>query len=330
MKTPKRISEALKKKQEFIDLHRDRMEKTTIKLQVELYDKMLSGILSELDIKDGKILDTTHNYQILSDVDVIYKNFTAISSKLLSSQIAGVTTGLILQGEKYFRLVLSDNLSSRFDKVIESTANKMNARIGLKSGEMVKGGFIETLLKDQTLATQIKNYVSKAVTGQIDSKDFIKGLSDLINGVPKEVLKDGIKVMEKTGALEKQYQRYAYDLYQQYDAAYNSTLADEFELKYFIYQGGLIDDSRDFCVCHNNKVWSREEAADWDTWKPYMGTYPEGYEIKQKNIYDIPSYLGYPGYQPLVDRGGYRCRHQLGFIGNELAFEMRPELKGSD
>ena len=34
MKTPKRILEALKKKQEFIDLHRDRMEKTTIKLQV--------------------------------------------------------------------------------------------------------------------------------------------------------------------------------------------------------------------------------------------------------------------------------------------------------
>jgi hypothetical protein len=330
MKVPKRINEALNKKQEFIDLHRDRLEKTVIKLQVDLYDKMLSGIYSELDIKNGKILDTTHNYQILADIDVVYKNFTSVSSKLISYQIASVTGGLILKGKSYFKLILNENLSNRFDKIVEATANKMNARIGLKNGEMVKGGFIESLLKDQTLATQIKNYVSKAVTGQIDSKDFIKGLSDLITGVPKEVLKEGVKTLEKTGALEKQYQRYAYDLYQQYDRVYNNSLADEFGMNYFLYQGGLIEDSRDFCVAHNNKVWTREEAAEWDTWKPYMGTYPEGYEIKQKNIYDIPSYLSIAGYQPLVDFGGPRCRHGIGWIPDELAFELRPELKGSD
>jgi hypothetical protein len=154
------------------------------------------------------------------------------------------------------------------------------------------------------------------VTGQIDTKDFIRGLSDIIQGV------------EGPGSLEKQYQRFAYDLYQQYDAAYNKSLAEEFDMKYFVYQGGLIEDSRDFCAAHNNKVWSVEESETWYEWTPAEGEYPEGYEIKQKDIYEVPSYLGYPGYQPLIDRGGYNCRHSIGYITDGLAFDMRPELKG--
>jgi len=37
--------------------------------------------------------------------------------------------------------------------------------------------------------------------------------------------------------------------------------------------------------------------------------------------------MAYPGYDPLVDRGGYNCRHQLSFISDELAFKLRPDLK---
>ena len=120
---------------------------------------------------------------------------------------------------------------------------------------------------------------------------------------------------------------YTYDLYQQYDAAYNMALGNEFGFKYFIYQGGLIDDSRDFCVAHNNKVWSVDEMQTWAEWTPSDGEYPEGYEVKQKDIYDVPSYLGYPGYDPGLNRGGYHCRHALGWINDKLAFKMRPELK---
>ena len=71
---------------------------------------------------------------------------------------------------------------------------------------------------------------------------------------------------------------------QQYDAAYNSKLADEFDMNYFVYQGGLIDDSRDFCAAHNNKVWTREEAGGCGVnWTPSLGEYPAGlYSEKQK------------------------------------------------
>jgi hypothetical protein len=41
----------------------------------------------------------------------------------------------------------------------------------------------------------------------------------------------------------------------------------------------------------------------------------------------VPSYLGYAGYQPLIDFGGYRCRHGIGWISDELAQDLRPDLK---
>jgi hypothetical protein len=58
-----------------------------------------------------------------------------------------------------------------------------------------------------------------------------------------------------------------------------------------------------------------------------MGEYPAGYEVKVKMVSEVPSYMNYPGYDPLVDRGGYNCRHQLGYISEELAYKLRPELK---
>jgi hypothetical protein len=157
---------------------------------------------------------------------------------------------------------------------------------------------------------------SKAVTSNMNLKDYTKALKEMIVGSE-----------EYKGGLERQFARYAYDLYQQYDAAYNLTLGNELDFNYFIYQGGLIEDSRDFCAAHNNKVWNREEALKWPQWTPADGEYPAGYEVKQKDIYAVPSYLAYPGYDPIIDRGGYNCRHALGWISEDIAFDMRPDLK---
>lgn len=317
MKTPRRITEILNRKQEFIDLNRDKLEASVIKLQDRLLSDLLSELIPQLDIKDGVITDNVKNYRLLSGLDKIYTDFTVVSNSIITSQVVKVTTGLTEIGMEYFKMVLNEDMLSRFDRVVSSTVNKMNLRIGINSKGTIKGGFLDSIIKDPTAATSIKNYVSKSVTGQIDSKEFIKGLSKLVTG------------NEKTGLLERQYQRYSYDLYQQYDRAYNVSLAQEFDMKYFLYQGGLIEDSRDFCVAHNNKVWSVDEAADWDRWMPWMGEYPPDYVIKG-DPYVIPSYLGYAGYQPLIDFGGYNCRHGIGFISDELAMQLRPELKGSE
>jgi hypothetical protein len=315
MNIPKRISAILRQKQDFIDKNRAILEKSVIDAQIKLFDELIAQIIPSLDIVDGKITESLHNYRVLGDLDKVYKRVNEVNAVFISNQIIGTTAGLVELGRNYFAVALTDDLGSRFDKVVLSAAKKMDLRIGVEGGKMVRGGFLESVVKDPTLSTEIKKFMSKTITGQSDTKDFISGLSSLVNG------KDG------PGTMEKQYQRLAYDLYQQYDAAYNSSLSDEFGMNYFIYQGGLITDSRDFCAAHNNKVFHRSETEDWYNWTPSQGEYPAGYQVKSKNIYEVPSYIDYPGYQPLIDRGGYNCRHMIGWISDNLAFSLRPDLE---
>lgn len=318
MKTPRRISDLIARKQSLIDANRDKLEKLIIKQQSKLFNAIVESVIAKLDVKDDVILDTPKNYRLLADVDVIFDTFTKQSAPIIASQIAEGLTGVAALEAKYFKMVLPEGTVERFESIVSKTKDLIDLRVGLKGGETVSGGFIESLTKNKSLSLQVKDYIARSVTGQIDSKDFIKGLSSIVTG--KE---DG------PGAMEKDYQRYAYDLYQQYDRAYSTNLATEFDMKYFVYQGTLIEDSRDFCVAHAGKVWTIEEAQEWKNWNPSMGEYPEGYKIRQKDVNAVPSYIDYPGYNPLVDAGGYRCRHSINYVSDELAFKMRPELKKS-
>ena len=189
-------------------------------------------------------------------------------------------------------------------------------RLGLAGGDIIGGGFIETLIKNEGLLLELKQYMAQAVTAQVRTKDFITGANELITGGAEGV-----------GGIDKQFKRYAHDIYMQYDSAYSNSLAEKTGLKYFMYLGGKIKDSRDFCMAHDAKVWSRDEAEKWPEWTPSLGEYPDGYKIKQKATNEVPSYLSYPGYSPLIDRGGYNCRHHLGWISTDLAKKWRPEIE---
>ena len=97
------------------------------------------------------------------------------------------------------------------------------------------------------------------------------------------------------------------------------------------WKSGL-EEGRDFCVCHNGKVFSIEETEEWKDWIPDQCDYPDSHPMQSKegtkyppNV--VPGYLQVPGYDPLVDRGGYNCRHIIGWIADELAYKYRPELK---
>jgi hypothetical protein len=315
MKLPNRLSDILKRKQEFINSQRTKLENNVVKLQSKLFNNIIAELIPELDVKDGLIQDTPKNYRLLSILDKTYKDFQYSSSQFVLNQIVNTTSKIASLTTDYFAVVLVGDLPAKFDKIIESTNKLINLKIGLDGGKMTRGGFLQSFFDSNTIGTDLKQMTSKAVTSNMDMKDYVRNLKDMITGTD-----------EYTGGLERQFQRYGYDIYQQYDAAYNMTLGNEFGFNYFIYQGGLINDSRDFCAAHNNKVYSLEETLGWATWTPSQGEYPSGYAIKAKDIYSVPSYLGYPGYDPGIDRGGYNCRHSFGWINDDLAKKMRPDL----
>jgi enamine deaminase RidA (YjgF/YER057c/UK114 family) len=316
MKIPKRISEILKRKQEFIDASRDELEKSVIKLQSQLLSDIISNLIPELDIKDGMIQDNAKNYRLLSVLDKTYRDFQVISNNIVLSQIVNTTAKIADLSQNYFSVMLTGNLPARFESIITKTDKLINLQIGLEGDKIFKGGWLDSFFNSGTSGLELKEMTSKAVTSNMNMKDFVSMLKDKVTGT-----------VDYKGTLEKKFDAFGYDLYQQYDAAYNLTLGNEFGFIYFIYQGGLINDSRDFCAAHNNKVWSKEEMKTWATWTPSQGEYPAGYVVKAKDISAVPSYLGYPGYDPGLNRGGYRCRHALGWIDEKMAKDLRPDLK---
>lgn len=315
MNVPKRLKELLSKKQDLINKNTDKLNASIVRLQTYLMDTIIDEIISELDVVDGVIQDTPKNYRLIASLDKVFEGFTVRQASVLLPELSGSIGALSKLNNKYFLAIASEDMLKRFDKVVSGARELTDLRFGLKGGKFVRGGPLEDLFS-QFGGTEVKQIMSKAVSGGLGRKEFIKQMRGFVTGTK-----------DKPGISERKWKQFAFDVYQQYDASYNKKIAEEFDLKYFIYQGGLIDDSRDFCAAHNNKVWTTKEAEEWPEWTPAKGEYPPGYEVKAKNLYEKPSYMGYPGYNPLIDRGGYNCRHQIGYISEELAFKLRPELK---
>ena len=134
-----------------------------------------------------------------------------------------------------------------------------------------------------------------------------------------EKLKDQLRVIttgtpESPGLYSKALQNLVLDTYQQVDRAASKEYAVRLKLDTFIYAGGLIETSREFCKKRNNQVFTEEEAAKWKD----DPTLPRSKKEKDSGVVS--------GYDPLVDMGRFNCRHRTRYISRELARELRPDL----
>ncbi|HNR55534.1 MAG TPA: hypothetical protein PKJ19_10215, partial [Flavobacteriales bacterium] len=106
-----------------------------------------------------------------------------------------------------------------------------------------------------------------------------------------------------------------FDTYQYLDRASSDAYATKLGLDAFIYAGGLIETSRDFCIKRNGKVFSRKEAErEW----PKDPTLPRTKKERESGVL--------VGYDPLRDMGRWNCRHRIRFISDALAEQLRPDL----
>lgn len=314
MRVPRRVSRLLAERQAYVESSSARLRGVVAKAQDRMLSSLLSEIIPLLAVDGDVIKDTVGNYRLLSRIDRVYDELAVAASRPIVQSIGSVTQGISDRAAAYLQVTLDDVTRSRLESVSELTRRKMDIRVGVDGRSLVRGGFLETVTKNEPMKAQLKQFVAQQVTGQSSLRDFTRGFNEIVTGAG-----------EKMGGMEKQFDQFAYDLYNQYDAAYGLEVANELDLNYFIYQGGLIEESRDFCREHNNRVYSKEEAEEWRNWTPSKAINIS--KFKQKDIYQIPSYIDFPGYEPLIDRGGYNCRHILGWIPDSMAFQLRPDLK---
>lgn len=198
--------------------------------------------------------------------------------------------------EDYFKAVAEDVDAKDYQAIKKDVDRYLLNRFGLTTqGGAIKGGFIDSFVKDPKLKRTLKEFAYKTQTIGGGFNEFRTGFKDLIIGKG-----------DANGVLEKHYQNFSYDTYQQADSAIQEHYSNKLDLTACLYLGGEIKTTRKFCHERNGKVFIREEIEDW----------------KDLTFSGKP-----PNYNPFLDRGGYGCRHHLNYISNKMAMRRRSDLK---
>lgn len=274
----------------------DRLEKGLSKRIVKLQNALLlelKSVIEWLDFKDKTLLNSKQNIGALRRLDGFFDRFErdqiAAELKLFAEELLSV-------GEltaKYY--VATGSKAIAVEQVLENLRNV----IGIdKRGVLLRGGYLYKLGKTMEVRMQLRDYVLNSIVSKRNLSDFQNGMAKLIVG------NSGTE-----GALQQYWRQYAFDTYNQVHEVANKTAADELGLKYFIYQGSIIENTRQFCRGKAGKVFSTDESKDWKD-------DPDLIEKKTKDSYN-----------PLLERGRYNCRHFLNYISENVAFELRPDLK---
>lgn len=136
---------------------------------------------------------------------------------------------------------------------------------------------------DVELARPLRDVLTRAVTTGTSIDDLTAMLERILIGGP-----------DRMSYYSRYAQQMTHDLLYTYGRSYHRAIAKDLDLKFYLYQGGLIRDSRPFCVERNGKVFHEEEIKRWGNIPEWQG---------RNNLTTETSVFIY--------LGGYNCRHSL-------------------
>ncbi len=287
-------------KKKFIDKVTKAIEDRFGKLSDELVRRLLNDFIDSLD-RDGDVIrNTAANLRKIALIDKVYNDLMNNNAGQIVRDIYNSSLKLTEFNTDYFEQFSTSE--SKYALTVKKVRSIIDDRLGVGEKYKLKpGGYLDSLIKDRTVATQIKNLSYAEVLKGSGFKNFKTGLQNFIKGDP-----------QRLGAFDQHYRTYAYDIYTKIDRTESTLMAKDLDLKYFIFSGGIIDTSRDFCKKRNGKVFTMQEAEQWvnDPWIQSM--------LKRGSI---------TSYDPITDMGGFNCRHLARFISKPVAEKLRPDLK---
>lgn len=299
------LEEYEKLKQELLDAKEKAFRGDITAAQAKLYDDLIEKLLTRLE--GEQIANTVQNINQLAVIDKVWADFVKNDITPIMREYVKSLNDINALNKEYF------GMFAETQKIIDDMAKAVDrrtySRLGVESsGALTKGGYIESLIKDDTIKQEVKKLTYKAIVSErITKEEYIQSVKALIKGSGG-----------KMGALDRHFDTFAYDTFAQHDRDVSNQYAKRLGLKYARYAGGLVEDSRPFCVVRNRKVFSYEEIKKFGT---PLDTYG-GYTNKSKG-----EFKGKPNeYDPILDCGGYRCRHSLNWISTERAKQIRPDI----
>lgn len=283
--------EVSKIKSELI-FQREQKIKGSLELQQQrLYESLLSDFVKVAKDKvDGNKTDI---YKLQRELNKQYElQFPDVLRETVKASLAANDLNQI-----YFSSLVDSN---RLDEIKDKTVKVINRSLGMDENNKIKtGGFMDRALEKKTVQKSFAKEVNTILSGSPDIVLMQTKLKEFITGTKGS-----------TGLLERYYRTFANDLISNIDRTGSLVYANELELNNFYYGGGLLLSSRSFCVSKNGKIFSRAEAENWKDSAFITSMYGS-------NLSD---------YEPLINMGGYGCKHRADWITDELAKDSKKEV----
>lgn len=257
----------------------------------EFLFKIIVANAEKLDREDGKLVSSTGNIVSVSQaVESAFEQFRKGPQIDIIKNMLKAFDDIGSLNESYFKIASDEK--KKYDDMIARVEKNLRQRAGIGAkGQLVKGGFLYNLVNDTSIKAGIQAAAQKAVVSKLPFKDYMEMMRNEISGTP-----------DLPGPVTQHYRTFAHDAYMIYDADYGNQVAQELGLNRFVYQGGLIETSREFCRLKNGKVFTREQAeTEW----PIDPTLLKTKQEKESGILV---------YNPIEDRGRWNCRHHLNWI----------------
>lgn len=214
---------------------------------------------------------------------------------------------IILSNEEYFSDIAGKEISAIITSIEKELMELfgLNSPVNLADSIIRKEGYFADVLQDTSIKRDVRAFLAKQANSNIplpvkhtELRSFIVGDSErqgLIESYYNRTGKDGASI---------------FDLYQKADRYAQNEFSTKLGLQAARYIGGIIEGSRPFCRERNGKIYLRSEIEAW----------------KELSFQGKPAV----GYEPILDCGGYRCRHHLIFITNATAMRLDSTLKENE
>ena len=287
----KKLQEYTKKRSKLIVSLMSSMQEQIEDNQKKLLSKTLERFVDKLEIdENGNVLNNDKNRKLLFEIDDVFKEYQKKEARKTIELLLNSVASIMAFNQGYFQAI---DGKARTLELMPKVKDFMKGWLGIQGNVVEPNGYIEKLVANDPAKIALKNTAMKIVIGQEGFENAKKQIKTLIDG-------NG----DSMGALEKHHKNFAFDLYSQIDRATAKTIATDLGFVFAIYEGGLVERSREFCIEHAGKIYHIDEIK---AFKPKKA---------------IP-----PNYNPFTDLGGFSCRHHLNFVSNALAKAMGKDVE---
>lgn len=251
------------------------------KSQLEAY-KEIESLVYELESESGSLLLSEANLSKISSIDKL------LNDTIFNDEYKGYLTDYI--GQFKAQADLSNKYFTELN-VGFSDIDPINTIITSQKNAI-------SLLGDdaftQAFSAPLKDMLVSSITGGASLKDTISTLRDFALGTD-----------QTEGRMVSYVKTIAYDSFAVSDRTYTTTVSNQLGLEFYLYFGGHISDTREFCDERRGKYFHKKEIEGWGNGDRCCGlSYP------QSGVW--------PGRNKLTNKttiftlaGGYNCKHSI-------------------